>query len=223
MFEQKSEQPDGLESEPTKGIPGQAASELWGFAPVAARGAFHLMEAAGADAHAQLQQFIGEQFRTHFAAEVPDDTPRLLGAFGPDGDVLAVFGIRTRADGFFSEHYLGMGLETALLNRTGERFDGSRVVEVSHFAIAGRRAFAGIVPLMAEGLSRLGFEHVVCTATRCLVRYFSRRYLTPLILTEARAADLPEDQRARWGSYYLADPAVAFGPLAPALAREPRH
>jgi len=200
--------------------PNRPVPVLKGFAPIATRGGYHLMEAVDDDAHRQVQQFIGEQFRSHYAAEVPDDTPRLLCIFDKQGELTAAFGIRTRADGFFSEHYLGAPLETALLRKTGEHFDQTRVVEVGHFAIAGRRAFAGIVPLMAEGLSRLGFEHVVCTATRCLVRYFARRYLTPMILTEARVSDLPESQRTRWGSYYLADPAVAFGPIAPALNPE---
>lgn len=191
-------------------------SPVGGLTTIARRGALHLMEATDPATHQRLQRFIGDQFRLHFAAEVPDDTPRLLGVFGPDDDLVAAFGIRTTADGFFSEHYLGTPLDVALLHRTGERFDPARVVEVSHFSLARPRAFAGMVPLMAEGLARLGFDHVVCTATRCLVRYFARRYLTPLILTEARAADLPEPVRSCWGSYYLADPAVAFGPLAAA-------
>ncbi len=212
----------GTRTESTTGLPGHPVPILRGFAPVTVRGSHRLMEAVDADARGLLHRFIAEQFRVHFEAEVPDDTPRLLGIFGRDGELCAAFGIRTRADGFFSEHYLGTALETALFRKTGQRFDPERVVEVSHFAMSRARVFAGIVPLMASGLAALGFDHVVCTATRCLVRYFARRYLTPLILTEARATDLPETLRSCWGSYYLADPAVAFGPLAAALEREAR-
>lgn len=208
---------------PTAEIFNHPVPVLPGFAPVAGRGACRLMQATDAEAHRLLKDFICMQFRTHFAAEVPDDTPHLLGVFDQDGTLQAAFGIRTRADGFFSEHYLGTTLDVALQRRTGEPFDDARVVEVSHFAIAGPRVLAGIVPLMADGLSRLGFDHVVCTATRCLVRYFARRFLTPMILSEARATDLPETLRACWGSYYLADPAVAFGPLAAALQAETRQ
>lgn len=219
MLERKPEKKSEKEVLPKFTAPSHPVPVLPGFAPIATRGSYHLMEAIAAEAHEQLQRFISVQFRTHFDAEVPDDTPRLLGIFDAQGTLLAAFGVRTRADGFFSEHYLGEAVEVAL-RRTGEQVDAARLVEVGHFAIAGRRAFAGIVPLMAAGLSQLGFEHVICTATRCLIRYFARRYLTPTILTDARAADLPEHLRACWGSYYLKDPAVAFGPIAPALARE---
>ncbi len=186
---------------------------LESFAPIAARGSYTLMEATNQVAREQLRTFIGEQFRNHFDAQVPDDTQRLLGVFGHDGELLAAFGIRTREDGFFSEHYLVEPLHVALLRKTGERFDPERVAEVSHFAIASAREFKPMVRLIAEGLSRLHFDHVVCTATRCLIRYFARRHLTPTILTEARLTDLPEVQRQQWGSYYLRDPAVAFGHL----------
>jgi hypothetical protein len=190
---------------------------LEGFAPVTAGGSYTLMEAVNQTAHEQLRVFIDEQFRTHFKAAVPDDTRRLLGVFGPDGELTAAFGIRTREDGFFSEHYLSMPLDIALLQKTGERFDPERVVEISHFSIASPKGFKPMVQLIADGLSRLHFDHVICTATRCLVRYFARRYLTPTILTEARVTDLPEPQRQCWGSYYLKDPAVAFGHLSGVL------
>ena len=202
--------------------PVSAVPVIPGFAPVAARGAYRLMEATDAAAHQQLRTFIGEQFRIHFGADVPDDTRRLLGVFGPEGELAAAFGIRTRADGFFSEHYLGGSLDAALFQKTGERIDAERVVEISHFSIASPKVFARIVPLLAEGLALLHFDHVVCTATRCLVRYFARRYLTPTILTEARAADLPAPVRECWGSYYLKDPAVAFGHLSGVLTGSSR-
>lgn len=205
-------------AEPTSAALVHLLPLLDGFAPLATRGSYHLMEAVDDVSHRQLRAFICEQFQTHFGAEVPDDTPRLLGIFDQDAELVAAFGIRTRDDGFFSEHYLGAPLDAALQTYTGETYDLSRVAEVSHFSIAKPRAFNRIVPLMAEGLSRLNFKHVVCTATGCMVRYFARRHLTPTILTEARVADLPKVVRDCWGSYYLKDPAVAFGDLAGVLA-----
>ena len=206
-----------ISAEPTTAALVHLLPLLEGFAPIASRGDYHLMEAVDDASHAQLRSFIGEQFLMHFGAEVPDDTPRLLGIFGADAELIAAFGIRSREDGFFSEHYLGTPLDIALQARTGETCDLSRVAEISHFSIASPRAFKRIVPLIATGLARLNFEHVVCTATACLVRYFARRHLTPTILTEARVVDLPEAVRDCWGSYYLKDPAVAFGAISGVL------
>lgn len=190
---------------------------LDGFAPVAAHASYHLMEAVNDESRKLLRSFIDEQFRAHFGAQVPDDAPRLLGIFDPGGELVAAFGIRTSEDGFFSEHYLDVPLDIALCAKTGETYDLAKVAEVTHFAIDNPRVFKHIVPLMANGLSRLNFDHVVCTATGCLVRYFARRHLTPTILTVARATDLPDSVRNCWGSYYLKDPAVAFGHISGVL------
>ncbi|MGD8831356.1 MAG: thermostable hemolysin [Pseudomonadales bacterium] len=196
-------------------IPGEAD----GFVPIATHGRYRLMAAKDQAAHDELRRFVQTQFREHFRAEVPDDTPRLQGIFHPIRGLTAAFGIRTAADGFFSEHYLGKPLADALPAASHGGVDMSRVVEIAHFSVATPRVFGAVVPLIAQGLSNLGFEHVVCTATRCLVRYFARRYLTPVILSDARASALPEDFRSCWGSYYLADPAVAFGALSGVLGK----
>ena len=184
---------------------------------VAGRGELRLLEAVDPDAHRMLLAFIRTRFRAHFGARVPDDTRRLLGVFHPSEGLIAAFGIRNQRDGFFSEHYLGAPLASVLAERLPVAIDTGRVVEVVHFATVRPRRFTQTVPLMALAFSRLGYEHVLCTATRCLIRFFSRRCFSPTILTAAQPDSLPEPVRASWGEYYRTEPVVAFGPLSPAL------
>lgn len=192
------------------------------FRAVTETGIYRLLEADSPDAHQMLLEYIRDQFRSHFNASVSDDTSRLIGIFKSGAGLVAACGIRTQADGFFSEHYLEMPLMQALAAQTEARVELGTVVEICHFAISTRRNFSPVIALIANGLARMGFRFVVCTATRCMVRYFAKRHLTPIILKTAEAAALPEEARNSWGDYYLSDPAVAFGPISSVLQRAPR-
>ena len=70
--------------------------------------------AGDAGSRGQVLAFIRQCFLDHFGAEVDDDSPTLVGAFDADLGLVAAFGLRDAASGFFCEQYLDRPLEQAL-------------------------------------------------------------------------------------------------------------
>lgn len=179
---------------------------------------YQLKSATNYEARAKLQQFIARQFFRHFQAGVPDDTRELIGAFAPDGHLVAAFGLRTIRDGFFSQCYLQDDL-SVVLERLRPKVGAVRlhqVVELNHLCVDSARNFRRLVPEIASLLRGMGFHYLICTATNCLVRCFSNLSLNPIVLAEADRERLPAESRDAWGSYYDASPLVIFGALDPA-------
>lgn len=183
------------------------------FDVLAHHDALTLKIALDAPARARLLGFIRERFHAWFGAEVEDDSPTLVGGFDRDGTLVAGFGLRDCASGFFCEHYLGEPLETAL-SRT---FDGpvmrSEAVEVTHLCATGYGMLAQLSPLLAPALIELGFRYLACTATDRLACFFERKGLDPVTLADARIEAIPPDAQAAWGRYYAARPRVLAGNL----------
>lgn len=161
----------------------------------------------------RLFDFIRARFRECYQADVPDDSPLLAGAVGPDGRLVAAFGIRDATSGFFCETYLGEPIESLL----GRHFTGPvrrhRIVEITHLCGAGTGSLRRLTALLPGTLMSRGYRFLTCTATACLTAYFTRRGLEPMTLGEACAESLPEAERLRWGSYYDAGPRVLAGDL----------
>ena len=185
----------------------------FGFETVGSGKRYTLKQAASPAARALLHRFIQDQFKHHYQAEVPDDTARLLGVFDETEDLVAAFGIRSAAEGLFSQCYLEEEALDILRRKLDGNVDALEIVELSHLSLRGPRAFCRLVPLVAEMLWEAGYRYVICTATGCLVRYFTRSKFAPTVLAEASRTRLPEGSRDCWGSYYASKPAVVCGAL----------
>jgi hypothetical protein len=74
------------------------------------------------------------------------------------------------------------------------------------------------LPILAEFLARQA-DYLICTATRELALFFSRRGLAPNVLGKADVCSLPLDQRTGWGAYYDHEPVVLSGSLQSACAQ----
>jgi hypothetical protein len=170
-----------------------------------------------APARAAALAYIQAQFQIHFGAQIVDDTPVLMVCTDEQGMIVAAWGLRTISDGLFSARYL----ERDLLDRLSDAYAlpplSDKVVELAHLCLSRPRILPDLVPLLAETLVQMGYHYLVCTATGCLIRYFERRGLTPLILAPANRDRLPLQDRGLWGSYYEHGPMVVAGSIDAAL------
>ena len=179
-------------------------------------------------ARERVLDFIRAQFMSHFGAEVDDDAPTLVGAFDSGGDLIAAFGLRGSADGFFCERYLSGTVAQVLADCYRRPLTGSEVVEVVHLCAVRPGFLVQLMPLLAQALQRSGFRFLVCTATGCLSSFFTRKGLPALHLGTADPLCLEPCERERWGRYYDKQPQVIAGdlsvacglldPIGPALA-----
>ena len=169
-------------------------------------------------ARAAALAYIRRQFRTHFDARIPDDTPLLMVCANAQDEIVAAWGLRTLSDGLFSTRYLDGDLLEWLNVTTGASPPAEEVVELAHLCVGGPKVLPRLVPLLARALVQMGHHFLVCTATGCLIRYFEKRGLAPVILAAANPDRLPPQDRASWGTYYDHGPMVVGGSIDAALA-----
>lgn len=176
------------------------------------------LEEARNDAdRAQIKDFISRQFAFHFGAEASIEPPVLIGAWNAQRQLVGALGLRTFAHGFFSQKYLAQPLfqvmQSALVRDVLVRDIGpTAVVEVVHLAVASPAIITPLLEALADHLNEAGFRYLVCTATRCLQRFFRKRGWSITTLAKAEPTALGTDAAA-WGAYYAQEPAVIVGDI----------
>ena len=99
-----------------------------------------------------------------------------------------------------------------------QRLARDHVVEVGHLASEKPGSSLHVIVALARHLAQAGYEWVVFTATRELVRLFTRLGLPLLALAKADPARLG-DEAAAWGRYYDTQPVVVAGRIRLGLER----
>jgi Thermostable hemolysin len=183
------------------------------FEILASKGALVLKIARGDAARSRVLAFIRQRFQTCFGATVEDDTPTLIGGFDGSGALVAGFGLRDSASGFFCEHYLDAPLETALSNVFDHPVSRREAVEVTHLCATGYGLLAQLSPLLPMALMDRDFRYLTCTATEQLARFFERKGVPSVTLADARIESIPSEMRTAWGRYYASRPRVLAGNL----------
>lgn len=166
----------------------------------------------------EAEEFIHSVFQRHHAARVSSFAPQLLLIETP-GQVLAAAGWRGAGEQqLFLERYLDDPVDVLLARLTGQPLSRGRVVEVGHLASEKAGASLHVIVALARHLAQAGYEWVVFTATRELVRLFTRLGLPLLALAKADPARLG-DEAAAWGRYYDTQPVVVAGRIRLGLER----
>jgi hypothetical protein len=155
---------------------------------------------------AEAEAHIHDVYWRSYGANVSSFAPLLAVARDHRGQVLCAAGIRTAADGFFSDCYLNEGFSSALLEQTGLGIGAEQIMEVT--SLASVSPFP-VLPLLDRMIAWGRERDIICgvfTATLPLRRLLTRTGLgyTPLC---AASADRVGDP-ASWGSYYDTDPWV---------------
>lgn len=166
----------------------------------------------------EAERFIRSVFHRHHDAFVRSFAPNLL-LLEQEARVVAAVGWRGAAqEPLFLEHYLDEPVEILMERLTGQTFSRQQVVEVGHLASEKPGGSVQVIVSLARHLAREGYEWVVFTATRELVRIFTKLGLPLLALAKADPARLGA-HAGDWGRYYEAQPVVVAGPIRLALER----
>ncbi len=161
----------------------------------------------------RLLRFVQARFAERFGAQVPDDSPELVGAFDAAGSLVAAFGMRDASCGFFCERYVGEPLEQSLGRHFARPVERREVIEITHLCAARAGVLRQLLTAVPETLIHDGYRYLACTATACLAAYFQRCGFAAATLADAHPAALPAAERQRWGAYYQARPRVIAGDL----------
>ncbi len=166
----------------------------------------------------EAEDFIRDVFHRHHEAHVRSFAPNLL-LLEQQERVIAAVGWRgADQESLFLERYLDEPVELLMERLTGQVFSRERVVEVGHLASEKAGGSVQVIVSLARHLAREGYEWVVFTATRELVRIFTKLGLPLLALAKADPARLGA-QAGDWGRYYASQPIVVAGPIRLALER----
>ena len=174
-----------------------------------------LEEARSDSDRALLKAFICRQFAFHFGAEANIEPPVLIGAWNARHELVGALGLRTSAQGFFSQKYLSLPLVQVMYDVLVRDIAATEVVEVVHLAVASPSIITPLLEALADHLSGARFRFLVCTATRCLQRFFRKRGWSITTLAKAEPNALGAEAAA-WGTYYAQEPAVIVGDIAEA-------
>jgi hypothetical protein len=190
---------------------------------------FQLHEQTGAG-HVATERFIRECYATRFGSRVEAFMPRLFSLQDQHGTICGAFGLRSASRRLFLEQYLDEPIDQAIAERTGNRVERGRIVEVGHLSGAFPGAVRAMIHLLTERLYKEGYEWVSFTGTASLRNSFWRMGLTPIDIKAASPERLPADERSAWGSYYAHSPHIFVGnvkegylALSQAAARRRSH
>ena len=173
---------------------------------------------AGSAQRPTAEAFVRDVFAEHYQASVSSFAPTLT-LFEQDEQLIAAAGWRSAGDEpLFLERYLDAPIEHSVAQLAGQNVARDRIVEVGNLATTRQGSSVHVIFLLAEHFHRSGFEWVVFTATRELVRIFTRLGLPLLALAPADPSRLG-DEAAAWGSYYDTKPIVVAGRIRLGLER----
>lgn len=168
-------------------------------------------------ARIEAERHIHKVYSDSYGARITQFAPRLVTARNAQGQILCAAGLRTAANGFFSDVYVDGGFASVLKTPSGAALPLSQVMEVVSLASSTPFPVLAMLDVMIGWGRQRGMTCGVFTATAKLRRLLDRTGLGYLPICPAvpdRVAD-----PGSWGSYYDHDPWVcacsdrAFAPI----------
>ncbi|MBF9039518.1 hypothetical protein LSUCC0387_01260 [Rhodobacterales bacterium LSUCC0387] len=149
---------------------------------------------------------MSDSYRAAFGAEISFRPPRLVLTIADAHHITCAAGIRTHAEGLFSQHYLDQPIHERLSLQTGCNVQPNDILEVGGLACSSPFAiYPNLRTVFQWGRSQqIGWG--IFTATRQIRRLLSRAKIIPIVICKAEAARVPH--ATQWGSYYEQDPWV---------------
>lgn len=158
---------------------------------------------------AKAERLIRDVYEKEYGAKL-DSFPRvLLAAIDVQGEILCAVGFRDCNDGFFSECYLGLSIESELARIGGLLVTRERIFEFSTFASRRPTAIPKFLDDAIHFAETSGYEWGFFTLTRGLRQILDRFGLKLRFLGVAEATRI--DDANAWGRYYEEDPQVYAG------------
>lgn len=149
---------------------------------------------------------IRSVYAARYAASVTDFAPELAVATDATGAVICAAGIRSAAEGLFSQVYLDVPMHEALAARSGQKVAASDLIEVVTMACTRPAAALPLLDAIADEGRNRGMSWGIFTGTRPLWTMLMRAGLPVVRLAPARRERLKT--AGAWGRYYETDPWV---------------
>jgi len=158
-----------------------------------------------------IEQHILDSYQNKFSANLVHFMPILVAANVPGQASHLSFGL-SNADqsSLFLENYLREPVEQALSRAVNTRIERCSIVEIGNLAFANTTTIRDDLIAIAHYCYGLGYQYVVCTATRMLRLVFLKAGIKPIYLGNACPDDAPRDG-THWGAYYENAPQIIGG------------
>lgn len=154
----------------------------------------------------RCERFIRQSYDHHFRAE-PDALPRkILSVADESGEIVGAVGLRSAADGFFSESYLESPIDRLLTAIAGRAVSRNQIVEVAGLAIRSPCILPAFLEAVVRHCEDEGFDWAFFTLTHNLAVILQRLKLGLVRLGSAERHRVARPEA--WGSYYDRAPAV---------------
>jgi len=152
------------------------------------------------------EDHVHSVYKNVYGAEVTEFAPLLVSVSRDNGEILCAAGVRTAADGFFSDTYLESDFSSALLAKTGHFIPASEIMEVVSLASITPFPVLPMLDKLADWGRTQGMTCGVFTATAPLRKLLQRSGLNHVALCAADPGRLGGADS--WGRYYQTDPWV---------------
>jgi Thermostable hemolysin len=155
---------------------------------------------------ASVEACIRSVYERAFAARNPPFADTLIALLDDVDQPLCAAGLRTAADGFFSEIYLDDPIERVLSQRLGQPVRRPTVFEVTTLASRSSQDSAGFIRTLASVGEKAGFGWCFFTASTRLRSLLQQLGIAVIELSHAKPDRLPDADS--WGNYYAHSPKV---------------
>lgn len=151
-------------------------------------------------------EFMRDTYRQSYGADLVTFPKGLFIRCDASGRPVCAAGLRTDAEGFFSERYLDRPVERTIAERVGHGVERSTICEVTTLVSRAPHETRAFIDDIVELIAERGFLWSFYTLTQRLAHMLGHMGLSPLDLAPADASRVPSPES--WGRYYLTAPRV---------------
>lgn len=167
----------------------------------------------------EVEQYVGQKFEASYGACLAEFLPLFLTLRCTDQlSASAGISLGSASRKFFLEQYLDGPVEKELAQLCGESVSREQLAEIGNLVATTLGASRLMFIILASILNRAGYEWMVFTATKPLLRSLQKMGFETQVIAAAKPARLDKNSNADWGSYYDNQPQVVAGRLSNAQA-----
>lgn len=163
----------------------------------------------------EVEQYIGDKFESSYGASLAHFLPLFLTLRCSDSlSASAGVSLGSASEKFFLEQYLDAPVEAELEQLCGEAVRREQLAEIGNLVATTLGASRLMFIILASILNQAGYEWMVFTATKPLLRSLQKMGFETQVIAQAKPNRLDANPSADWGSYYDNQPQVVAGRLS---------
>lgn len=168
---------------------------------------------------AEVEQYTAYKFESTYGASLTEFLPLFLTLSCSDKlSASAGISLGSESEKFFLEQYLDAPVEKELEQLCGESVRREQLAEIGNLVATTLGASKLMFIILASILNQAGYEWMVFTAAKPLLRSLQKMGFETQVIAAAKPTRLDRNSNADWGSYYDNQPQVVAGRLSNAQA-----